>query len=86
MKQRVTRNTQDYTSNTTVRPDGQFGGWLAINTGTADATVDGYPLAPGEGLDLTHLHPDAIWGSPIQIVLQPGAKIRMTTLLYKSIK
>lgn len=83
MKYKVTTDTQEITTNTTVRADGSFGGWLAVNTGTANATVDGYPLAPGEGLDMTHLHPTVIWGSNISIVLTSGAKVRLTRLMYR---
>ena len=86
MKYKVTTNTIDITENTTIRPDKRFGGWLAVNTGTADATVDGYPLSPGDGLDMTHIRPEIVWGSAIAIVLQSGAKIRFTRLIYSELK
>lgn len=75
----------DYTESTSVVPDG-FGGWMAVNTGTAAAEVNGYSLQPGEGLDFTNLHPEVEWNSPIKIVLQnTGAKIRMTQIKYKQV-
>jgi len=86
MKYRVSTSTQEYTENTTIRPDGKFGGWLAVNTGTANATVDGYTLAPGEGLDYRMLRPNTIWNSTIAIVLTTGAKIRLTRLTYTEVK
>lgn len=77
----VTAKTQDILQNTTIRPD-KSGGWLAINTGTNTATVNGYPLAPGEGLDFTDLAPEVRWNSDITITLEPGAKVRLTRLQY----
>lgn len=77
----VTAKTQDILQNTTIRPD-KSGGWLAINTGTNTATVNGYPLAPGEGLDFTKLAPEVRWNSDITITLKTGAKVRLTRLQY----
>lgn len=77
----VTAKTQDILQNTTIRPD-KSGGWLAINTGTNTATVNGYPLAPGEGLDFTKLAPEVRWNSDIIITLETGAKVRLTRLQY----
>lgn len=77
----VTAKTQDILQNTTIRPD-KSGGWLAINTGTNTATVNGYPLAPGEGLDFTKLAPEVRWNSDITITLETGAKVRLTRLQY----
>lgn len=85
MKYRVSTESRDILKNETIRPN-KYGGWMAVNTGTADATVDGYPLSPGDGLDLTHLSPDVIWDTPIQIVLSPGAKVRITRFLYTEVK
>ena len=85
MGYKVSTNTQDILTSTTIRP-GKFGGWLAVNTGTGDAIVDGYTLAPGEGLDYTHIHPDVIWDMPITINLQAaGSKVRLTRLMYKEV-
>lgn len=85
MKYKVSTESRDILKNETLRP-GKYGGWMAVNTGTADATVDGYPLAPGEGLDLTHLAPEVIWDTPIQVVLLSGAKVRITRFIYKEVK
>lgn len=83
MGYKVSTNTQNYAENTTIRPD-NFGGWLAVNIGSANVSVDGYPLAPGEGLDMTHLAPDVRWDKPIQIVITAtGGMVRMTRLIYK---
>ena len=78
---KVTAKTQDILQNTTIRPD-KSGGWLAINTGTNTATVNGYPLAPGEGLDFTKLAPEVVWNSDITITLEKGGMIRLTRLQY----
>ena len=78
---RVTPRILQIDSNTQIQPD-KFSGWLAINTGTAQATVNGYPLAPTEGLDFTSIDPNCIWGSPITIALQTGASVRITLLQY----
>lgn len=49
--------------------------------------VNGYTLAPGEGLDFTNLDPSVIWDSPIVINLTAtGSRIRLTRLLYKEVK
>lgn len=77
--------SQDILTNTTIMPQ-NYGGWLAVNTGTATAIVDGYELAPGEGLDFTAIPADVVWQSPIQVVLQTGAKVRMTRFLYSELK
>lgn len=79
---KLNTNTQLVTESTTIMPS-KFGGWLAVNTGTTGtATVDGYPLAPGDGLDFTHIHPDVIWNAPIKIVISAGSNIRLTRFVY----
>lgn len=78
---KVNAKIETYTENATITPS-RFGGWLAMNTGTAVATVAGYDLAPGEGLDFTNLQPDVLWNTPITIVLQAGASVRVTRLQY----
>lgn len=86
MKYKVSSNSQDILTSVTIRPK-NFGGWLAVNTGTADAVVDGYTLAPGEGLNYTHLSPDVIWDMPIVINLTAtGSRVRLTRLLYREVK
>lgn len=75
----------DYSVSTSVVPDG-FGGWMAVNVGTAACEVNGFPLQPGEGLDFTNLHPEVLWNSPIKIVISNvGGKIRMSQIKYNKI-
>ena len=67
--------------------DTTFGGWMALNIGTADCTVLGITLAPSEGLDMTNAVPaGSYWDSPIDITVQPGGAIRLIRLQYKRIK
>lgn len=78
----ITDRTLSYTESTTIMPDGKFGGWLAINTGTGTAKVKGYPLAPGEGLDFRdYVKAGDVYKSPIQIEVPTGGEVRVT-LLY----
>lgn len=70
-----------YTENDTIIPDG-FGGWEAVNVGTADATVLGYPLAPGEGITRKDLPPYVKYDSQIAITVNPGAAIRISMFYY----
>lgn len=85
MAYKVSTEVQTISSNTTLR-QGRYGGWMAVNIGTGGCIVDGYPLAPGEGLDFTHLQPDVLWDKSIDIVCQPGGAIRVTRLIYKEVK
>lgn len=81
----VTPRTQDFTESATVTADG-FGDWMCVNVGTAMASVDGYPLAPGEGLSWKGLLPEVIWNASIKISIPtPGAVIRLTRLQYKEL-
>lgn len=82
---KLNAKSQDILSNTTLMPQ-NFGGWLCVNTGTANATVDGYTLAPGEGLDFTNIPAEVVWNTPIQIVLASGAKVRITRFLYSEVQ
>ena len=64
--------------------DKKYGGWLAVNIGTADCTVLGITLAPGEGLDMTQAVPvGSYWVAPIDITVQSGGAIRLTRLSYE---
>ena len=86
MRYKITPVFQDITANTTVMPESTYGGWMAINTGAAMATVLGYPLMPGEGLNfMDSVLPGDIWDAPIQITVNPGAKIRLTRLQCRPI-
>lgn len=87
MRYKITPVIVDITENTTVSPEDKYGGWLAVNIGTADATVLGYPLAPGESLDYRHvLQPGDVWDSSITITVESGARIRLTRLQCRPIK
>ena len=80
-KYKVSATTQEITENTTLRPEEKYGAWLCVNTGTNTATVMGYELQPGEGLDFLNAVPvDGYWDTPIQIIINAGAKIRITRL------
>lgn len=72
------------TQDTTIRDDA-FGGWLAVNTGASNVEVLGIPLAPGERLDFTRLHPDVLWTSPIFIKCT-GSQVTLIRLQYKEPK
>lgn len=81
---KATAQIKDYTTSESVDAT-KFGGWLAVNTGTAEVSVNGYPLQPGDGLDFTHLHPEVVWGSPIQLqITNPGGRVRLTMLRYSN--
>jgi len=85
MKYQITTKHDSYSASAIVRPDGMFGGWLAVNDGTAAATVNGVTLAAGARLDFTQLNPDVIWNSDIVIVCTTGAIINLTRMYYKEI-
>ena len=81
MRYNINITTVDYTASTTLMPEKNYGAWLAINTGTASAFVCGYELQPGEGLSsdsICQLLPGDVWKSPIQIIINTGAKIRIS--------
>lgn len=79
---KVTEKSQDILQNTTIRPDGKSGAWLAINTGTTQSVINGIPLAPGEGIQYTFLRPDVIWNSEIKITMDNGGRVRLIQLQY----
>ena len=81
---RVSARTESFSASTTIRPQTGYGAWMCVNVGTAAATVMGFPLQPGEGLDLTSAVPaGARWDTDIQIDITPGAVIRIMRLQYK---
>lgn len=87
MRYKITPVFQDIKENITVMPEPKYGGWMAVNTGTATATVLGYPLAPGESIDYRDIvRPGDIWDAPIQITITSGAVIRLTRLQCQPIK
>lgn len=70
---------ETFTANARLN-DNKYGAWLAVNTGTAPASVYGIELQPGEGLSsesICHLHLGDIWSEPIVITVQPGGAIRL---------
>ena len=87
MDYKVSATIQEITQNTTIRAERKYGAWMCVNTGTGSATVMGYELQPGEGLDFLNAVPaGSSWDSPIAIILNAGAKIRLTRLQYTPIK
>lgn len=87
MRYTVSATNIDITKNMTIRPEKIYGGWMCVNQGTAVATVMGYELQPGEGLNfLDAVAPGSSWDTPIQVVLSAGAKVRMTRLQYKEVE
>ena len=74
---RVQALTQTYFSSQVVSPDG-FSGWMCANIGNAEATVMGYPLLPGEGLNFLDVQEE--WATVITMDIPAGAAIRMTRL------
>lgn len=75
------------TISTNVRlNDNIYGGWKAINIGTAPVTVYGVELLPGEGLDfMAGMQPNEIWQEPIEITVQPGGAVRLMRKLVSPI-
>ena len=87
MNYNITHRTVEYTESTTIMPDGKFGAWLAINTGSIDSTVMGYTLKPGEGMDFRdYVRPGDLWRSAINIVVGAGGSVRVTLLYANEIK
>lgn len=83
MRYRVSSQTIDITASTTLNPDQRYGAWMAVNQGSSPATVMGYELLPGEGLDMLNAVPaGSTWDTPIQIRVQGGGLVRITRLQY----
>ena len=84
---KVSQQTVDVTSDTTLKQEEKYGGWFAVNQGTTIATVMGYELQPGEGLDMRDACPiGCVWDSAIQIRPGAGGKVRVTRLQAREIK
>lgn len=84
---KVSVRTIDITANTKIMPENVFGGWMAVNTGTATASVMGYTLNPGEGLNFLEAVPaGSVWDTPIEVRVNTGAVVRFTRLQCKPIK
>lgn len=77
----VNSRSETFSANVTLMPE-RYGGWLAMNIGTANVEVDGFVLQPGQILDFSHLGSSVIWNSPITIVCQTGGSVRITRLIY----
>ena len=81
MRYKISATTKTYTENTTLQPEQKYGAWMCVNVGTGVANVMGYDLQPSEGLDFLDAVPTgSTWGTPIQIILQTGAAVRVTRL------
>lgn len=84
---KISATTIDVAKSITLMPEDKYGAWMCVNTGTADAVVMGYPLQPGEGLDFLNAVPaGGKWDSPIQIIINAGAVVRITRLQCRIIK
>ena len=84
MAYQVTAQVLDITSSTTIKPERKYGAWMAVNQGTNTASVMGYELQPGEGIDMLQAVPaGSYWNSNIQIRINPGALVRLTRLQYQ---
>lgn len=81
---KISARTESFSTSTTITPQDGYGAWMCVNVGTAAATVMGFPLQPGEGLDLTKAVPAGVkWDTNIQIEITPGAIVRVMRLQYK---
>lgn len=81
MRYKISATTKTYNENTTLQPEAKYGAWMCVNVGTGVANVMGFDLQPGEGLDFLSAVPTgSTWGTPIQIILQAGAAVRVTRL------
>ena len=86
-KYSVSATTQEFTASTTLMPEKKYGAWMCVNKGTGAAEVLGYPLQPGEGLDSLNAVPaGSSWDTPIKIICNAGAVVRVTRLQCKEVK
>ena len=84
---KISATTIDVAKSTTLMPEDKYGAWMCVNTGTADAVVMGYTIAPNEGLNFMDAVPaGSKWDTPIQIVINTGAVVRITRLQCRIIK
>ena len=82
----VQARVETITTNTRLT-DRKYGGWLAVNIGTAPCTVLGFTLNPSEGLDMRDVVPaGGHWTTPIDITVQPGGSIRLLRLITEPVK
>lgn len=86
MSYKIKQRAETILSNVRLNDD-KYGGWKAINIGTAPVEVYGVHLQPGEGLDyMSSMQPGDLWQEPIDIVIQPGGAVRLLRLLCTPIK
>ena len=79
--------TVDISASTTLVHEDKYGAWMAVNIGTAAATVLGFPLQPGEGLDFTNAVPaGSTFATDIPIVINAGAVVRIMRMQYQEMK
>ena len=82
----IQSRVETITANTRLN-DKKYGGWMAVNIGTADCAVLGITLAPSEGVDFTKAIPaGSYWTTPIDITVQPGGAIRLVRFFYEKRK
>lgn len=83
----IRKRVKVITESTTIT-DNDFGGWMVVNTGTADIEVDKVTLQPSQGLDFTaSVPPSAHWRTPIQIVItNPGGQAVLSQMICKEEK
>lgn len=79
----VTNRTETIRENITLSPQG-YSGYLAQNIGTANVTVDGFVLEPGEKLDFSSI--TAEWQTAITITCQAGGAVRIIRFVYSERK
>ena len=84
---KVSGTTIDVKSSTSLMPERKYGAWMCVNIGTGSAKVMGYDLNPGEGLNFLNAVPaGSTWDTPIPIIINPGAIVRITRLQYNNIR
>lgn len=86
-KYKISADSQDVTQSTTLKPERRYGGWMAVNQGNTVASVMGYELQPGEGLNFLDAVPaGSEWDTAIQIIINGVGKVRITRLQALEIK
>ena len=82
-KFRVSSTTITITKSTTLNSERRYAGWMCVNQGTGAATVMGYRLQPGEGLDFSQAVPvGGYWDTSIPVICDAGAQVVFTRLQY----
>ena len=77
---------RDVVTTPTTFNETAYSGWLAINSGSANATVLGVPLAPGERLDYHDLQPEVRFTSPIFIDPGTSGEVILLRTIYNESK